>query len=156
MSRLGKARSIGVAVVTTFAAGALLGALAGAAFGPALQGIPVLSGPRESSSARSLMVGFMAGDPRARGYVLSHSGQDSPTWALFETTNAVGNRTLELKIVELSGLDLSPKTLTHLGAGSAGPYGTDLYLVQLSDENGDLVYQPFAVYTIDGRVVDVR
>jgi hypothetical protein len=156
MSRLGKARSIGAAVVTTFAAGALLGALAVAAFGPALDSITLLSGPQESASARRLMVGFMAGEPRARGYVLSHSGQDSPSWALFETATAVGNRTLELKIVELSALDLTPKTLTHLGAGTAGPYGTDLYLVQLSDANGDLVYQPFAVYTVDGRVVDVR
>ena len=145
-----------MAVVTTFFAGALLGALAVAAFGPAVDSISLLTGPRESESARSLMVGFMAGDPRARGYVLSHSGQDAPTWALFETTTSVGNRTLELKIVELSALDLTPKTLTHLGAGTAGPYGTDLYLVQLADENGDLVYQPFAVYTIDGKVVDVR
>ncbi|HLA15478.1 MAG TPA: hypothetical protein VJZ72_01145 [Candidatus Limnocylindrales bacterium] len=156
MARLDRVRSIAVPLLTTFVAGALIGVLIVASFGPALTNIPVLTGPRETTSARNLMVGFMAGDPRARGYVISHSGQDSPQWALFETTNAVGNRTLELKLVELSNLTLSPETLTHLGAGSAGPFGTDLYLVQLRDEKGDLVYQPFTVYTSNGQVVDVR
>jgi hypothetical protein len=98
----------------------------------------------------------MAGDPRARGYVLSHSGADSPRWALFESVNGVGDRTFELKLVELSGLELTPESLTHLGAGTAGDYGTDLYLAQLRDEEGALVYQPFTVYTLGGRVVDVR
>jgi hypothetical protein len=156
MSRLRRIRSITVPLVTTFVAGAILGVLAVSAFGPAVSSISLLTGPLESTSARRLMVDFMAGEPRALGYVLSHSGQDSPRWALFETAGAVGNRTLELKIVELSNLNLAPKTLTHLGAGTAGPYGTDLYLVQLSDENGDTVYQPFTVYTASGQVVDVR
>jgi len=156
MARLGRVRSIAVPLFTTFVAGALIGVLIVSSFGPALTSIPVLTGPLESTSARNLMVGFMAGDPRARGYVISHSGQDSPQWALFGTANAVGNRTLELKLVELSNLTLSPETLTHLGAGAAGPFGTDLYLVQLRDEKGDLVYQPFTVYTSNGQVVDVR
>jgi hypothetical protein len=143
-------------VVTTFAAGAVLGAFAMSTVGPAIDGIGILTGPREAASARELMVGFMAGEPRARGYVLSHSGQDSPSWAFFETDDGVGNRTLELKIVELSALNLTPESLTHLGAGTAGPYGTDLYLVQLRDDSGDLIYQPFTVYTVEGRVVDVR
>ena len=156
MARLGRIRSIGVPLVTTFVAGALIGVLVVSSFGQALSSISVLTGPQESESARNLVVGFMSGDPRARGYVISHSGQDSPRWALFETTNAVGSRTLELKIVELSNLALSAETLTHLGAGTAGPYGTDLYLVQLRDDKGDLVYQPFTVYTAEGRVVDVR
>jgi hypothetical protein len=156
MSRLGRIRSIAVPLVTTFAAGAIVGVLAGAALGPAVSSIALLTGPLESLSARRLMVDFMAGEPRARGYVLSHSGQDSPHWALFETADAVGNRTLELKIVELSNLSLTAETLTHLGGGTAGPYGTDIYLAQLRDEKGDLVYQPFTVYTAAGQVVDVR
>jgi hypothetical protein len=156
MGRLGKARSLGVTLVSTFAAGALIGVLLVSAVQPALNSVALLSGPQESLASRALMIGFMEGDPRARGYVLSHSGQDSPQWALFETGGAVGTRTLELKIVELSALQLTPRTLTHLGSGNAGPYGTDIYLAQLADENGDLVYQPFTVYTVEGRVVDVR
>lgn len=156
MARLGRIRSIVVPIVVTFGAGLLLGVLAMSAIGPAMSELPLLTGPRESDQARSLMVGFMTGDPRARGYVLSHSGADQPRWALFETVNSVGDRTFELKLVELSDLKLTPESLTHLGAGSAGQVGTDLYLAQLRDEKGDLVYQPFTVYTLAGQVVDVR
>ncbi len=156
MSRLRRVRSIGVPLVTTFVAGVLLGVLAVSAFEPAVSSISILSGPRESPSARSLMVGFMEGDSRARGYVLNHINKDGPQWTLFETRDATGTRAVELKLVELAQLTLSPVSLTHLGAGNTGPYGTDLYVLQLKDEKDALVLQPLTVYSIEGRVVDVR
>ena len=142
-------------VLATLLAGALTGYVLATFAAPLAGNLTVLTGVREPIGARSLMIGFLAGDRDARAYVIGHSADEPDEVLLFVTPDGVASRALELQMADLLQT-WTPASLTYLGGDASGGVGHHLYALGGLDPEGDAFVFPMEVTTVGDSVVDVR